>query len=158
MSEGEISWVIHLRWSPPVWLKLYVFFIVFQVAFSLLILFKKTLSINHSENPFLETLCCQKGINKWSQSIWPRWLLTIKIISQASWPWLPSSLLTDRQIAPVCSYSVISCQRELSLRLTSILFSPFSQSLTLPLTIPPCVWGQWLREDATWGHQPEGQV
>lgn len=41
---------------------------------------------------------------------------------------------------------------------SSILFSPFSQSNDLPLTSLACVWGHWLSEDATCGHQSDGWI
>lgn len=55
-------------------------------------LFKQTLSINCSEISFSQGFGVPKGINKSSQSFWPLWLLTIKIISPGSQSWLPSSL------------------------------------------------------------------
>lgn len=60
--------------------------------------FKQTLSINSSEISFSQGSGVPKRINKSSQSFWPLWLLTIKIISPGSQSWLPSSPpLTDRQ-------------------------------------------------------------
>lgn len=70
--------------------------------------FKLRLSINLGETLFSQGSWVPKGINKSSQSVWPMWLLTIKIISPGSQSWLPSSPW-HRQIH-LLGYSLSKCQ------------------------------------------------
>lgn len=115
----------------------------------------KCSSINPSKFALSQGSGVPKGINKSCQGFWPLWLLTMKIISPGSQSWLPSSLWqTDKYIFCV----LMSAWRECSLYLTSILFSPFSQCVDLSMASTPWVWGHWLREEATRGHQSDGQI